>query len=287
MPEMPQPPKDLHQIQKLFAETAMTPFVFAEEVLCQPNAYKKEMVKDMVPIKGISGRNRILNYNQQYWYRLFTVMQEEYPLLAYLLGYQEFNHLVSDYLTDYPSHHYSLNFLSDDLPAFIQKNKKWGKPIYIETITLERIFIKAFDALQAQDDLSMIPLSQEDLSILRDQGIGFQPSWYLFEENWNLVQLRKMVKMSEDPEKLKEKPQKAKGYWCIYRKQNRLYQEDLNRTQFLLLQQLSKGLSLIAAFEQLEDQIDATETALIEKEVTNWFTRWVSLSWFTLPRGKS
>lgn len=284
MEEKPKSPADLYKMQKLFAETAMMPFLFNKDVTFQPDKYKKEMVKEMVPIKGINGRKRILNYNQQYWYRLFSVMQEEYPLLAYLLGYQEFNHLMSDYLTACPSHHYSLNFLSDDLPEFVRDSKKWGDDLYIEVIRLERIFIKAFDALQAQDDLSNIPLTQEDLAILRDQGIGFQPSWYLFEENWNLVQLRKMVKLAEDPEELEEKPKALKCYWCIFRKQNRLYQEDLNRTQYLLLQELRKGLSLIEAFENLENQLNETETALIEKEVTNWFTRWVSLSWFTMPQ---
>ena len=286
MSETPKSPQELYKMQKLFAETAMMPFLFNKDVTFQPDKYKKDMVKEMVPIKGINGRKRILNYNQQYWYRLFSVMQEEYPLLAYLLGYQEFNHLVSDYLTACPSHHYSLNFLSEDLPVFVQDSKKWGDELYIEAIRLERIFIKAFDALQAKDDLSSIPLTQEDLAILRDQGIGFQPSWYLFEENWNLVQLRKMIKMVEDPEELEEKPKIIKSYWCIFRKQNRLYQEDLNRTQYLLLQQLSKGLSLIEAFEQLENQLNETEIALIEKEVSNWFTRWVSLSWFTMPQKK-
>lgn len=286
MEETPKPPQELYKMQKLFAETAMMPFLFAKEVAFQPDKYKKEMVNEMVPIKGISGRKRILNYNQQYWFRLFTTMQEEYPLLAYLLGYQEFNHLVSDYLTQYPSHHYSLNFLSDDLPEFIQNSKKWGDEIYIETVALERIFIKAFDALQAKDDLSTIPLTQEDLTILSDKGLGFQPSWYLFEEHWNLVQIRKMVRQAEDPEKLEVKPEVQKGHWSIYRKQNRLYQEDLNRVQFLLLQQLNKGVSLVAAFDQLENQLNESEMAMIENDVSLWFVRWVSLGWFTMPKGK-
>ena len=282
--ETPKPPQDLFFMQKNFAEIAMTPFSFKKDVTFQLDKYNKEIVREMVPIKGIAGRKRILNYNQQYWYRLFSVMQEEYPLLAYLLGYRKFNHLISDYLTQYPSHHYSLNFLSDDLPTFIKTNTDWGTEISIETIQLERIFIKAFDALQLNDDLSVIPLSQEDLAILRDQGMGFQPSSYLFEENWNLVSLRKLVKLAEDPEKLKEKPRNIKSFWCIYRKQNRLFQEELNRTQYLLLQQLNMHASLTEAFEQLEEKITKSEAVLLETEVSNWFTRWVSLGWFTMPQ---
>ena len=286
MPETPKSPSELYKMQKDFAETAMVPFLFAKDVDFQLDKYNKDIVKEMVPIKGIAGRKRILNYNQQYWYRLFTVMQEEYPLLAYLHGYREFNHLISDYLTECPSRHYSLNFLSEDLPAFIQNSKKWGSEINIETVRLERIFIKAFDALQLQNDLSIIPLSQEDLAVLRDRGVGFQPSWYLFKENWNLVPLRKLIKQSEDPEKLKEKPKPIKRFWCIYRQQNRLFQEELNRTQYLLLLELNKGVSLIEAFENLESQLNESEVTLLETEVSNWFARWVSLGWFTMPKEK-
>ena len=286
MSDGPKAPKLLYQMQKLFEETARTPFFFGEEVTPQPDRYHREMVKEMVAIKGITGRKRIMNYNQQYWYRLFSIMQEEYPLLAYLLGYQKFNHLVSGYLTDFPSHHYSLNFLSEDLPAFIKGSAKWGEAIIKETVELERIFIKAFDALQAANDLSNIPLSQEDLAVIKDQGIGFQPSWYLFEENWNLVALRKKVKLADDPEELEEKPQKLKSFWCIYRQKNRLFQEELNRTQYLLLEKLACGFSLMKAFECMEDLLNSEEIELLEKEVSIWFTRWVSLGWFTLPNAK-
>jgi hypothetical protein len=286
MSELPKPPSYLYQMQKLFEETARTPFEFGEIVRPQPKQYNNEIVNEMVPIKGISGRKRILNYNQQYWYRLFTTMQEEFPLLVNLMGYQEFNRLVSGYLTKYPSRNYSLNFLSDDFQLYIAVSKDWNKPVFIETVTLERIFIKAFDALQAQDDLSNIPLSQHDLAILRDQGVGFQPSWYLFEENWNLVELRKKIKLADDPDKIKVKPKKQIGYWSIFRQQNRLYQEKLNQVQFKLLKELSSGASLMEAFSVLEENVSSEELGLLEKEVSSWFSHWVGLGWFTMPRNK-
>lgn len=287
MSELPKPPKELYLMQKLFEETARTPFEFGEIVRPQPKQYKSEIVNEMVPIKGISGRKRILNYNQQYWYRLFSTMQEEFPLVVNLLGYQEFNRLASEYLTKFPSKSYSLNFLSDDLKLFITKNKDWHKPLLVEAVTLERIHIKAFDALQAQDDLSNIPLTANDLVIIRDQGVGFQPSWYLFEENWNLVELRKKITREADPEKIKERPQKQKGFWSIFRKQNRIYQENLNSTQFALLKELSNGASLIEAFTVLEETLSSEEVDILEKEVSSWFSHWVSLGWFTMPKNKS
>src|SRR6185369_5281152 len=35
---------------------------------------------------GVSGFDRLGIYNQQYWFRLITIMQQEYPSAAHLIG---------------------------------------------------------------------------------------------------------------------------------------------------------------------------------------------------------
>ena len=41
MAEAPKSPQELYKMQKLFAETAMMPFLFNKDVTFQPGKYKK------------------------------------------------------------------------------------------------------------------------------------------------------------------------------------------------------------------------------------------------------
>lgn len=279
----PLPPANLKKMQEQFAQTAMLPFDFMNETKSQMKLFHPELLEEMLASKKATSIERILNYNQQYWYRLFTVMQEEYPLLAKVLDYDEFNHLVSDYLTAYPSTSFSLNHLSDKFCDFIKNSEYWGQSLLLEVVTLEYIFIRAFDALEAKQDLRLLPITEQDLQNIFDKGLGFQPSFYLWEENWNLVLSRKALLQAEDADEFVLDIISKKGFWCIYRLENQLYQEPLLRVQFLILQNLKQGLSLLEAFEKLEGVVTDEEFVVIEASVQGWFQYWVSLGWFVMP----
>ena len=69
---------------------------------------------------GLSASGRARIYSDMYLFRLVDALREDYPLLARLLGDEEFFSLCADYVRAHPSRHPSLARLGWALPGFLR-----------------------------------------------------------------------------------------------------------------------------------------------------------------------
>ena len=74
------------------------------------------------PNDRLSSFERLEIYNRQYWYRLFSCFEEDFPGLQAILGRAKFDALMRAYLTDCPSESFSLRNLGSRLEIWLAEH---------------------------------------------------------------------------------------------------------------------------------------------------------------------
>lgn len=285
-PESPIAPASLCRLQEAFGRAIAAPFVFDStpdgqggDYQLDIDSYDAELVADIRPRGTTSPHERLGIYNQQYWFRLLSTMQEEYPVTERILGTLEFNKMVMAYLTRFPPDSYTLTHLSDRLGQFLTHQHRWNRGLIRESAGLEYLFIRAFDAPERP---AFHPSSQTEYH--RDeilaQPIGLQPHWFLFEEHWNLVECRQAIKQ-EGVATIT--PVARHGHWAVYRGPDGPRAHRLNWLQARLLDALHRGTPLGQACDELVETLDGNDVQELAGNIGTWFARWVAMGWFASP----
>lgn len=126
-----QVPSDLYKLQQWFAKAITTPL-------------NLEIAESERYIAAPSERIKI--YQEQYWFRLISAMQENFPTLTALFGHHDFNHVLAiPYLSQKPSRHWSINHLGMDLPAWIEAHYEApDKLLVYHAASLDSAFVELF-----------------------------------------------------------------------------------------------------------------------------------------------
>ena len=83
---------------------------------------REAIEKRISPGPHLSAAQRIGLYNQQYWFRSFTLLQERYPTLLRLFGYGDFNGKIAEpYLMQHPNGDWLLATFGRKLPQWIEE----------------------------------------------------------------------------------------------------------------------------------------------------------------------
>lgn len=269
------PPADLARLQAAFGTTIATPLEFIDDegnYTIQFDRYDPIATRAVEARGQQLGAQRLAVYNQQYWFRLLSIMQEEFPLTEALMGIQAFNRFAMAYLDTYPPDSVRLRDLSNRLSEFAVSQ---GLDTALqEAIVLERIYIDAFDAA----DLPLPDRDDPDTAMrLATEPLTFQPHLHLFEAQHNMLALRGRLRRGEavGPEHVEEKP----GTWVLWRGAG-IQSVELGPIQAQLLREVIAGRSLSEAFALLEESLDAEQIEFLIAHVQRWFAAWGSAGWF-------
>lgn len=271
------PPEALRRLQEEFGRATRTPLSFASgHMRCQPDAYPNGASDAVSPRGEQSPRERLAVYNEQYWFRLLTVLQDHFPLLSRTLGYWEFNQLATEYLLVHPSRRPFLEDLAWNLPAFLQTATRFGYERNRQIAATDAAALRAF---HSQGRLALDPraLSESEAASLADIPLEFQPSLTFLEEKWNLAENRRLV--LENPDYV---PRFAEGIgrWAVYRHDGVVQWRALEPAAFLLLEALHAGESLGRACESVGAPLDDDASATFAGNLAGWFAEWTALGWF-------
>ena len=281
---MPIIPPSLLKLQQLFGDAISMPLELIDDdanFRMREEEYDSEILKLLLPREdlGLTAADRLATYNQQYWFRLLSTMQEEYPLLARLMGVRVFAELVMDYLQQFPSSSVSLRDLSRLLVTYMSMSSTYNRTQWVQAAELECLYIHAFDAAQLPVlDLSLLTEAQQEAQLT--DSLVFQPHFRLFVEDSNLVELRMIASHEKDPEAALLIPAHVKHHWAIYRQNNHVQAEALGPLQYQLLDHLQQGLSLEHAVEQIASNVDTHTQQFLEERLAMWFNHWRTLGWF-------
>lgn len=218
---MKQPPAWLSQFQGLFTEVLRTPLDHSGGTLESrlPSGWKELEVHARSYRSADAG---VSDYHRQYWFRLFTILQKDFPVTARLMGLWNFNLWAQRYLLEVPPSGHDLGTIRESFAGFLKDQE------------LSLMLVQAAQLDDARAALMMAPDYTPWKGLNEDHAhperirLKAAPHWRILREDWALVAWdagEKMPLKHERPEVwLIQKD--AKGFMCrmLHPVQARLYE---------------------------------------------------------------
>lgn len=286
----PNVPSQLKSIQKWFAGIITTPVDINNCIrTISPNGkpIDQEASKYIAPSPTLLPHQRIQIYNQQYWWRLISIMHDNFPMLTRLFGYNDFNYTFAiPYLEKFPPNHWSLNTLGNNFPQWVQKHyQKKDRELIINCAFIDQAFCSIF-VMGNYPELhpDQFPNPRDPSSILEHK-LYLQPYVQVFSLNmhlfkWRELLLKEKVEYWEDHD-FPELEKNGHYYIVFYRtKNNSLSWKDISEAEFRLLKAFQKGATLEEACLSLEGHSSIMKD--YEERLPEWFQDWTLRHWLSL-----
>lgn len=218
------------------------------------------------PSPSLQPSARIEIYAQQYWWRLFKIMQNHYPVITRLFGYDGFNQqIVTPYIMKNRPKDWNINLLGHSLAAWIEEfYHEPDKPLVLACAQFEWGFVNSF-----LEKSSLPPTSP-------DEKLYLTPTTYLYEFKWDLLNFRKAI-LEHDPNHWVDQPfpplLKEKTYRYVLRRtiKGNIKVGEIEEEEFKLLLEFRKGLSLNDLCKKNPQNLP----------LKDWIARWVTLGLLT------
>jgi hypothetical protein len=205
----------------------------------------------IAPNARLSSFERLEIYNRQYWFRLLSVVSEDFPALSALLGPKRFVALILAYLAENPSMSWTLRDLGSTLPAFLERHPEFtGRRhrLAVDVARLEWAYVEAFDGKHLD------PVTAEDAgSVGPDSRLLLQPHLQLLELSYPVDNLVLAVKKGTPETDIVSSAaaqravctrmrlpamKRQRVYLAVHRFEDSVYYRRIARETFLLLRAL-------------------------------------------------
>ncbi len=229
---------------------------------------------------GLSGFGRLGIYNQQYWFRLVSVMQSDYPAAIHLMGLKAFNDQAVAYLCEHPPSSPFLAELDARFPAFLEARYHGReREAVLQAIAYERALSKAFDAAQGEP-LAQAGLSPERLMAAR---LRVAPHVTPVHVDWDFAEYRSRCARDESLEAELAPPIRGSADLVIHRDADLEVLKTVVPPAALALLRAFPG-TLSEVFAKLEGALGPYDQAALEQGLGSWFQAWVAEGWLCLDR---
>lgn len=256
---------ELYSLQKRMATAVMRPLTRNEQMRQRDennHPLRDEADSFIKPNDRLSSFERLEIYNRQYWFRLFSSFEEDFPGLKSIVGARRFERLMRDYLHTHPSRSFTLRNLGSSLVPWLRENPEYTQPeteTAIAMAALEWAHIESFDREQRA------PLGAEEIASLSEtSSLALQPYLQLVDapsaiddallavrdaSQGPAVQASNAVGIHLVRRTRSRKPVPGQIYLAIHRYENSVYYKRLQREDYLLLQAIQQGAPLGEAIE--------------------------------------
>ncbi len=295
---MSQPSSQLLEIQRRMAAAVMHPLTRGETMPQRRRdgtSNLSEADSIIRPNDRLTSFERLEIYNRQYWFRLYTCFEEDFPGLQAILGHARFDALMRAYLTECPSESFTLRNLGSRLESWLKKNPTWIEPhttLALDMVRLEWAHIEAFDgeerprlsaeALASIDEDSVLPLQP----YLRVLSLSYPVDDLLLEvrnENGSSASSTNNASATRKRHHVRRTAALAPRaiHIAVHRLENSVWYKPLTVEEFRLLSAMLERVKLGDAIE-----LALSNSPLPEKERAGFlqeaFASWSALGWFTI-----
>ncbi len=269
-------PSEILTIQQWFASIITRPIDNESRMMpISPSGrpMTEEAEEFIAPSSKLSSDQRIQIYNQQYWWRLLTILQHNFPTLARLFGYSDFNRSFGfPFLSSHPSRDWSIGKLGEGLPQWIAEhyNAK-DKPLVHTAAELDWAFQELFLVVPPTPLQASLELLTKKLTLQKHIRL-FACPFDIFTFRQELLKKDVDYWLEADfPPLLKQRHY----HFVLWRNQhNQLQFKEIEEGQWTLLHLISDGLTIEEASEFLEKKGGKPyEEAL--SSFQDWIQDWV------------
>lgn len=228
---------------------------------------------------GLAGFGRVGIYNQQYWFRLISIMQSEYPCTLHLMGLHPFNAWAVSYLHAHPPASPFLAELDLGFPAFLQGYQGEARAAVLQAAAYERALSKAFDA---PDGLTLAGAGVSAPSDLLSARLVLAPHLTPLRVDWDFAGYRSRCQGDESLEGVFAlEPETA--HLVLFRDPDlEILKEPVSPAALAVLEVFVEPTTLTGAFERLEGKLSPEDQAELMGGISGWFRDWAARGWLCL-----
>ena len=275
-------PPDLFSLQKWFGSIISRPISSNSEMMpLSPSGrpLSQESEEHIRPNRKLTSQQRIEIYNQQYWWRLLSILHENFPTMTRLFGYADFNLSIGmPFLTKYPSRDWSLARLGDQLPLWVKQcYQAQDKELILAAAEVDWSYQELFFAQPPLDIVASPQLISKKLML--------QPHLKIFKFPFDIFSLRAAL-LKEEVDLWLEKdfpPLKRDRHYffALYRTNNyQIQYREIEEGQWEILHLLSLGKTIEEACDQLEME-GGDKAQHAQRGLGGWIQNWLNEKWIT------
>lgn len=275
-------PRQLLEVQKWFGGVIAQPLEDLDlitKIAPSGESIEKEAPSYILPGPTLKSHERIQIYNQQYWWRLLNVLQENFPYTLRLFGYMDFNNsLAIPYLQAHRPNDWTLNSLGADLPGWIDRCYEGeDKQLVYDAALIDWTDQWLFFQIQHPSIES-----DEDLVVKR---LYLQPSSALLKFSYDIKPFRGQL-LKEGPDYWLDHPfpsiDKNPSFLILYRNaKGKIVSKSLNEVEWLILKEFEGGRTIDEICEWIEKQSDVFRSEA-ETHLQRWFGEWTVMGIFAI-----
>jgi len=288
----------LLEIQRRMAAAVMHPLTRTETMRRRrrngvSNTAEAEAI--IRPNDRLTSFERLEIYNRQYWFRLYSSFEEDFPGLEAILGRAKFDVLMRAYLTECPSESFSLRNLGSRLERWLEAHPQFIEPhveLARDMVRLEWAHIEAFDSEERPRlDAESLAAIGEDSTLYLQPYLRLLALRYPVEDL--LIQVRSEDGSSTSAANNASAARKRRHvrrfaglapqpiWLAVHRQENTVWYKPLSKEEFCLLSALLAGKTLGEAIE-----LGLVDSSIPEEQRPAWlqeaFATWAMLGWITL-----
>ncbi|MFA6468756.1 MAG: DNA-binding domain-containing protein [Bacteroidota bacterium] len=235
-----------------------------------------DAVANVLPSKTLSPVERIAIYRRMFFLRMTESMAIDFPGVKTFLGEDVFNRLIAEeYVRKYPSQSYTLNHLGRHFPLFIYESSLPNREFLFDLSRLELSITNTLAAeelpLLTAQQIASVPQGQWGNAILKPIA-----ALELLEFKYDVCAYLDAVMDERTP----DPPAMINSFTVVYRRDFRVFWEELSLRQYVLLDALVSQKPFSEALAILAGRFPEAE-ATLQKELFNWFNDWIASGYFS------
>lgn len=289
----------LEQLQRRMAAAVMQPLTLSEQMKRrdpQGHSNAREADEFIKPNDRLSSFERLEIYNRQYWFRLFSSFEEDFPGVEAIIGRRRFQSLMRAYLEACPSTSFSLRNLGSRIVAWLDENPSYAEPHFEaarEMAALEWAHIEAFDgaALPRLTPEMLLGVGEESRIALQPY-LGLVRAHYAVDDAVLAVRNESgssngssnnasTGRVARKLRTIRSLPRED-VFLAVHRHEDSVYYKRLSREDFQILSALRQGKTLGEALDAGFEDSTVPEDQR-PSFVQSAFAHWMELGWFCIP----
>jgi hypothetical protein len=281
------------------AKAVMQPLTAQEQMRRRNSAGQSNEVdaaQFIRPNDRLTSFERLEIYNRQYWFRLFSSFEEDFPGVQAVVGRKQFQALMRAYLEAHPSTSFSLRNLGSRLVNWLEENPASTEPhseMAVEMARLEWAHIEAFDnaiwptltvdareQIGAESRLTLQPHVRlvEAHFPVDDALIAVRNESGSRDTSSNNASTGHVSKRMRGLREMKREP----VHIAVHRFEDSVYYRRLAAEDFRLLLALQQGIALGDAIDSAFDGSSIQENER-PAYLQSAFAYWTTMEWFCTP----
>jgi hypothetical protein len=226
----------------------------------------------ILPSRTLQPIQRVGIYHGMYMLRMIEALTVDYAAVAEFLGEHSFEHLVRDYVQQFPSRSYTFNRLGDSFPEYIASSS-WKRRTFLRDLAkLELAMTHVFDEEEAE------PLPADAIASIAPEEIADAriipiPALRLLAFDYDANEAFQAFR-----EDRPMKPRRQKSWLAVHRRDYSVYRMPLTREAFVFLEALVARETIGNAIETFHRRFRRFPA---QSDLFTWFRDWSAAGLFT------